>query len=516
MQREPNDEWQAAAERIPAALYRELLANLTDALVMVDRHGRIVEANPAAAAALGYAPAELIGRSSADLLVVDRGLAAARRRMGRSGNGAGRWKGRLMLRRRDRSLIAFDVTLTTFDGSDDPLYVAVGRAGDAAMPSSAPLPLLQAALEQANDAVVITTAELARPGPQIVYVNAAFCALTGYSAAELIGRTPRILQGPESDRRVLDQVRAKLSRGEPTHDELINYRKDGAAYFMEWHIAPVRNASGAITHWVSIQRDITEQKEAERERERLYEAAQAALSVRDQLLTMVSHELKTPLTSLMGYAHLLQRHQTAELLASERLQQAVKVIVEQAQRLNVLIEGLLDLSRIQAGSLSLARERFDLTALMREVADEFRPVLERHSLTLSAPDEPTLISGDMLRLRHTLQQLIQNAISYSPRGGPIEVRIQPQPEQICLSVSDQGIGVPAAAQKQIFERFYRAGNVNPSQISGFGVGLYVVHEIVTRHGGTVSVSSAEGQGSTFTICLPRNEQAGEPAAEAGG
>lgn len=495
---------QPTADKIPAALYRSLFANLSTALVIADATGAIVEANPAAAALLGYTAAELTQRRISELLVIDRAVAAARASVQQAPADAAQWQGRWTVRHCDQSRITLDVTLSMIATDAGPLYAVLSHTNTVRR-AEAPLPLLRAALEQANDAVVITTGELDWPGPQIVYVNQAFTRMTGYSAEEAIGQTPRILQGPATDRAVLRRTRTALERGEAVHDELINYRKDRTPYAMEWRIAPVRDAAGTITHWVSVQRDVTAQKQATDERERLYHEAQAALSGRDQLLMMVSHELKTPLTSMMGYAHLLQRTTLNDGQNSGRLQQAVKVIVEQTQRLNVLIEALLDLTRIQDGSLSLERQTFDLGRLAQEVVDEFQPILERHTLTLRAPDPPYFIDGDQLRLRHALQQLVQNAISYSPRGGPIEMRIVSEPDQVCLSVTDRGIGVPAHAQQQIFERFYRAGNVNPSQISGFGVGLYVVHEIITRHGGTVTVSSTEGQGSTFTICLPRDE-----------
>lgn len=238
------------------------------------------------------------------------------------------------------------------------------------------------------------------------------------------------------------------------------------------------------------------------ENARLYRETQAAVRIRDQFFSIASHELKTPLTSLMGYAELLQRRAKRDGTLSERDQRSVAVIVEQAGRLNRLIAALLDLSRIQTGQLNVERGAVDLRALVRRQVDAMQPVLDRHRLMLDGGEEPVVVEGDELRLDQVVQNLVQNAIKYSPEGGAIVVRIERRGEQACLEVTDQGIGIPQAALPQLFRRFYRAPNADTKQIGGMGVGLFVIKEIVELHGGTVEVTSREGEGSTFTVCLP--------------
>ena len=241
---------------------------------------------------------------------------------------------------------------------------------------------------------------------------------------------------------------------------------------------------------------------------RLYEAeqraraaAEAAIQARDQFLSIASHELKTPLTSLLGYAELLQRRTMREGTLSERDRRAVQVIVEQAMRLNRMVASLLDLSRIETGQLSIERAPVDLRGLARRVVEEMQLTLDRHTIAISTPDEPVLIMGDELRLEQVLQNLISNAIKYSPEGGPISVQVEQYAARASVAVTDRGIGIPADALPRLFQRFYRANNVDP-QSSGMGLGLYVVKEIVALHGGEVHVTSREGEGSTFTVCLP--------------
>ncbi len=141
-------------------------------------------------------------------------------------------------------------------------------------------------------------------------------------------------------------------------------------------------------------------------------------------------------------------------------------------------------------------------ALAARLVDETRPLLSEHTIVYRGPDEPALINGDELRLEQAIQNLIQNAIKYSPRGGEIEVRVERNGAHASVAIADPGIGIPAEALPQLFHRFYRAPNIDSQHISGLGVGLYVVKEIVELHGGTIEVRSEEGTGSTFTLTMP--------------
>jgi PAS domain S-box-containing protein len=245
------------------------------------------------------------------------------------------------------------------------------------------------------------------------------------------------------------------------------------------------------------------------ERARLYEAerqaraqAEAAVRLRDQFLSIAAHELKTPLTSLLGYAQLFQRRALRASNLGEADQRALDVIVAQTARLNRMVAALLDVARIESGQLSITRASLDLCDLARRVVEEAREQAEQHPLEIICESKQLIIDGDDLRLEQVLQNLIQNAIKYSPPGAPVSVRIERQGALASVAVVDHGIGIPEAALAQLFQRFYRAPNVDERQISGMGIGLFVVKEIVLLHNGTVAVESVEGQGSTFTIRLP--------------
>lgn len=243
--------------------------------------------------------------------------------------------------------------------------------------------------------------------------------------------------------------------------------------------------------------------------------AEAAVDLRDQFLSVAAHELKTPLTSLLGTAQLLQRSLARRDDLGERDRWALQVIQDQSWRLHQMILTMLDISRIQEGQLAIVRAPVDLADLARRVLRELQLIQGPYVLQLHVADDAELVvDGDELRLEQVLQNLLQNAIKYSPSGGDIAVGLDQDGDYAQITVRDHGVGIPADALPHLFDRFYRAENIDRRKISGLGVGLYVVGEIVQQHGGEVLIDSAEGHGSTFTVRLPLR-LARERAAAAG-
>jgi signal transduction histidine kinase len=235
---------------------------------------------------------------------------------------------------------------------------------------------------------------------------------------------------------------------------------------------------------------------------RLYAEAQDAIRLRDEFLAIASHELRTPLTGLLGNVELLERRAGRDQVEPARLQRTAGTIRDQAHRLQRLVNQLLELSRIQTGLFAIERRPLDLAVLLRSVAEELRPALRQHQLNLEDVAEPLIVEGDQHALEQVFHNLLGNSIKYSPRGGPIDVCIERRDGFASVAISDRGIGIPNEAVSNIFQRFYRAANVRGDQISGFGLGLYLVKEIVSRHDGEVTAFSTEGEGSTFTVRLP--------------
>lgn len=230
--------------------------------------------------------------------------------------------------------------------------------------------------------------------------------------------------------------------------------------------------------------------------------AHAAARQRDEFLSIASHELRTPLTSLLGYVQLLDRRLRHSGDVSARDQRAVQVIVSQTLRLNTMISTLLDVSRLQSGRYTPRRAPIDLSALIERAIEEISLPLDRHTITHQRDTALPPLVGDELRIYQVLQILLQNAVSYSPGGGEISVRARAVAGCAEVVISDAGIGIPPECLPHLFERFYRASNAEEQRIGGIGMGLYVAHEIVALHGGTIDVNSRLGAGSSFTLRLP--------------
>ncbi len=283
---------------------------------------------------------------------------------------------------------------------------------------------------------------------------------------------------------------------------------------------PLRDSRGRIIGTFGISRDVTAQVRAEST------AAQQDLQLRaqneslrgldrlkDEFVGLVSHELRTPLASILGYVEILRE----EGVSGPDAERCVEVIERNAQRLLRLVGDLQLLSQIQSGKMAMEFRLADLADIAAHAVEELRPEAQRKhiDLALSAIAIPAL-SVDLARIAQLLANLLSNAVKFTPDGGRVEVRLRSEGDQVVLTVSDTGVGIPAADQERIFERFYRTAIVRRQEIPGTGLGLTITKAIVAAHNGTIAVESAEGRGSTFTIRLPLPRapatDTGEPAS----
>lgn len=245
--------------------------------------------------------------------------------------------------------------------------------------------------------------------------------------------------------------------------------------------------------------DDTERRVAEEERGRLFRAAQEAVQVREDFLSIASHELKTPLTPIFArLGHLKRKLAAGQPISEESIDKTLVGL----RKLTELINDLLDASRIQYGRLMLHKAPQPMGDIVRRGAEPFRGVSPVHQLVLDLSREPLWADVDAQRLTQVVTNLVDNAIKYSPAGGRIEVRLHPHPEGLELTVSDPGLGLSAAQKERLFERFYRVATGTVSS-GGLGLGLYISRDIVERHGGRIWAESEPGRGSRFHVVLPR-------------
>ena len=242
------------------------------------------------------------------------------------------------------------------------------------------------------------------------------------------------------------------------------------------------------------------------------EELEAAQAIKDEFLALVSHELRTPLTSIRGYSELL-----AEEELTEDQREFLAVISRNSGRLLSLIDDLLVMTQIQSGGLPLELGDVILNDLIASSTEAAKPFAASKQIALQIESEADLATeGDPLRLGQALDNLVSNAIKYTPNGGRVSITTAHDGETATIKVSDTGIGIPKGEQAQIFGRFFRTSNARISGIQGTGLGLAITRGIVEAHGGTIGFDSEEGGGTTFCITLPHAHGAGlESAARTG-
>jgi PAS domain S-box-containing protein len=503
--------------------FRLLVEGVADyAIYMLDPTGHIVSWNSGGQLIKGYTKNEVIGRHFSLFFTPEdnqRGKPAALLEIAAR---EGKYQEEAWRVRKDGSLFWANILIT-------PLYDARGellgfgkvtrdlterhQAHEALRQSEERFRLL---VEGVRDYAIF----MLDPTGRIISWNNGAQLIKGYTASEIIGRHFSTFYplGDIRDGKPERELHIATTEGR-YQEEGWRLRKDGSRFWANVLITAIFDAHGELRGFAKVTRDMTERKRAEEQREQLHEREhqlmherevrvqmEAATRMRDAFLTVLAHELRNPLTSLLGNAQLLLRRVQREGLLSGRDQRSLQVVVNQSERLNEMVSLQLDISRLHTGQLQIARAPVDVAALVRQVIEEVLPTLTTHNVTYSGPDTPLLVEGDALRLFQVLNNLIQNAIKYSPAGGSVQVQVERQDATVRVAVSDEGIGIPQAELPQLFQRFYRASNVDEGKMSGFGVGLYLVKEIVTLHGGTVDVVSEEGHGSTFLITLPRLEE----------
>ena len=484
------------------------LAPIGMALVALD--GRWLKVNRAICVLVGYSEAELLTRTfqeithpddlAADLDCVRRLLAGEIRFY--------EMEKRYIHARGHLITVLLDVSLVR-DGQNQPLYF-ISQIQDITERKQAEesLRLLNSAVEQSTESVIITDAELNLPGPKILFVNRAFTQMTGYAAAEVLGNTPRMFQGPRTDKAVLKRLRRNLEDGEMFAGETINYRKDGKEFDLEWQIAPIRDAGGKITHFVGIERDITARKKLENQ---LVQSQK--METVGKLAGGIAHEFNSILTAIIGQSELL----LADLPAQSPFAKNATEIITAANRAATLTRQLLAYGRKQF----LQPEILDLNQLVSGMAGMIQNLMGVGVDTQIVPaaDLPT-VKADVGQIEQVIINMAINARDAMPDGGKLTLEtanvsldaesvgryseLKPG-DYVMLAFTDTGMGMSDAVKARVFEPFFSTKGVG----EGTGLGLSTCYGIIKQSGGHISVYSELGRGTTFKIYLP---QVAAPAA----
>jgi PAS domain S-box-containing protein len=367
------------------------------------------------------------------------------------------------------------------------------------------------------------------------YVNSAGLRMVGLDDLEQARRTPvQAFFFPEDLPFLLERFFPRVQRDGRGEVEIrFRHFKTGAPLWVIYSIVALTDESGRPSGFGTVTRDITDRKRAEAERERLLEGeraaraeAEAANRAKDEFLSIAAHELLTPVTALKGQTQTLQRAVARQQVTPERLARVLVSLNASADRLAVLTRDLLDVARLRTGRLPLRPQTLDLAAFAGGVVDAYRERIgPDHTLSLAVEPEGGVSSlpavrADPVRLEQVLTNLLENAVKYSPAGGPVRVRLSATGRRgasagatgepgtsgtpgALLRVEDEGIGLPPDSEETIFQPFGRAANAEQQAIRGMGLGLHICRQIAGAHGGRLwATSPGEGRGTTVSLWLP--------------
>ncbi|MBP2670181.1 MAG: multi-sensor signal transduction histidine kinase [candidate division NC10 bacterium] len=332
---------------------------------------------------------------------------------------------------------------------------------------------------------------------RVLFVNRACLEMVGRPELDLIGIQVANLLTAEHRATLEATIAAFLSASEGSGEPVtLRYRGRVLRVTCAW-IAPGDAAQGLFM----ILRDVTDLASKIEELSALNARLQAMDRMRSELLTMVSHDLHTPLTAIKGSLEVLL-HETVGI---ELRRELLGIAQKNADRLFRMVSDILDLARIEAGRFQGRREPFDVLTILRGTIDRLRQLSQDRGIavTLTVPEASLMVSADSLRMEQVFTNLLGNALKFTPRGGRIDVAAEERGADILVTVADSGVGIPPEHLDRVFDRFYRVPMPAGSAVEGTGLGLSICRAVVEEHGGRIWVESQVGRGSTFFVTIPR-------------
>ena len=478
-------------ERDRARMAR-VLDSVGDGFISIDRDGRYRYVNDAAAALDGRRPEELLGQPF-DLIP---GMSIED-----PDGGDAPHHTEVYLPRLERWL---DVSLYRVDGGATLLFRDVTErheVGEALRQSER---RIRALLDQS----IMGVAQIDLSG-RFLLANRRFCDIVGRSEAALLGLRLHDVSHPLDRAEGVTAFAGLVERGESGVVEKRFRRPDGTVVWVRNHLVAVRDGEGHARYALAIVEDVTDRKTAERENDAAHERertarseAESASRAKDEFLTMISHELRAPLTSILGWLRLLQ----TEPLDAAGTPRALETIERNARALSRIVGDLLDVSRIVSGKLELDRKPIDPEPAVRAAVDVVGPLAQRKQIEIVVRAEPGVgpVLADAARFHQILWNLLANAVKFTPHGGRVDVTLDEAGDEVVISVADNGIGIRPEFLPHVFERFRQNDSSYSRRHTGLGLGLAIARHLAEMHDGSVEARSAgEGHGATFVVRMPR-------------
>lgn len=352
--------------------------------------------------------------------------------------------------------------------------------------------MLASIVAASDDAIISKT-----PQGIITSWNPAAIKMFGYTEDEAIGKHISLII-PDDRLNEEAYIIGEVTRGAKVdHFQTIRKTKSGKPVPISLTVSPVISESGKIIGASKIARDISAEQASQQETSRLYEHLKVLNAKKDDFIALASHELKTPLTCISAYVQML-----AKLETEARNRALVDKLQHQITKLSSLVEDLLDVSKIEAGKMHYAKEDFDLRKVIEGTVEMIAHANPDYRITFESINSKCMITGDSHRIEQVMINLLTNAIRYSPLSSSLKIHLIEESDEVKVGVEDYGIGIAKQKLENIFSRYYRVDDSNYN-VSGLGIGLYLCHEIISRHNGKIWAESTLGEGSIFWFALPR-------------
>jgi PAS domain S-box-containing protein len=502
--------------------FRQIFEASPDAILQVDRNGRIVLANAVAGEMFRCRLDELPGKSVDDFVPGRfRGRHPEYREHYQSkpitrpmGSGLDLWA-----RRADGSEFPVDITLSPLDTKDGPQVMCVVRDMTDRKRAEEDIRGQAQLIEASHDAIIVR-----EPAGRILQWNAGAQETYGWPAVEAVGQISHTLFQtgfPVS----LDEVEAALHHDDRWDGELRHTRRDGARITVDSRHILIRATDGTPATVLEINRDITQRKLAEeavaalnarlaaanKELELRNREVERANRMKSEFLASMSHELRTPLNAIIGFSDLLAEQIAGPLSAKQ--QRFVNHIQQGARHLLALINDILDLSKVEAGRLELNLENVAVAGVLADVLTGMRQAAAAKNIPVHSSIGPDVtVFADRVRFKQILLNLLGNAVKFTPDGGKIWVEAVERRGRVTVSVSDTGLGIPVEEQEAIFDAFHQAGATTKGLKEGTGLGLAISRRLVEEHGGRIWVESEPGKGARLSFTMPVGRAAAEEGA----